>query len=95
MKITDELIGYVAELSRLSLSKEEAEQAKGDLSDILDYMEKLNGLNTEGVAELSHPFDHTNCFREDQVTNADQREAMLSNAPDRRESYFKIFRTVE
>lgn len=95
MKITDELINYVAELSRLSLSKEEAEKAKGDLSDILDYMEKLNGLNTEGVAELSHPFEDTNRFREDQVTNADQREAMLSNAPDRRESYFKVFRTVE
>ncbi len=49
MKITDELIGYIGDLSRLHLSEEEKERAKKDLSDILDYTEKLNELDTDGV----------------------------------------------
>ena len=95
MKITDELIDYVSELSRLSLSPEEKERAKGDLTDILDYMEKLNELDTAGVPEMSHPFEEVNCFREDEVTNGDRREDLLAGAPARRDDYFKVFRTVE
>ena len=53
MKITDELIGYIGDLSRLHLSEEEKERAKKDLSDILDYTEKLNELDTDGVPEMS------------------------------------------
>ncbi len=95
MKITDELIGYIGDLSRLHLSEEEKERAKKDLSDILDYTEKLNELDTDGVPEMSHPFDAVNCFREDVVTNGDDRENLLSNAPERKGSYFKVFKTVE
>lgn len=95
MKITDELIGYIGDLSRLHLSEEEKERAKKDLSDILDYTEKLNELDTDGVPEMSHPFHAVNCFREDVVTNGDDRENLLSNAPERKGSYFKVFKTVE
>lgn len=95
MKITDELIDYVSDLSRLTLAPEETERAKQDLTDILDYMEKLNEFNTEGLPELSQPFDQTNCFREDRITGEDNREALLAGAPDRKDSYFKVFRTVE
>ena len=95
MKSTDELIGYIGDLSRLHLSEEEKERAKKDLSDILDYTEKLNELDTDGVPEMSHPFDAVNCFREDVVTNGDDRENLLSNAPERKGSYFKVFKTVE
>ena len=95
MKITDELIGYMGDLSRLYLSEEEKERAKKDLSDILDYTEKLNELDTDGLPEMSHPFDAVNCFRQDVVTNGDDRENLLSNAPERKGSYFKVFKTVE
>lgn len=95
MKITDELIGYIEDLSRLYLSEEEKERAKKDLSDILDYTEKLNELDTDGLPEMSHPFDAVNCFRQDVVTNGDDRENLLSNAPERKGSYFKVFKTVE
>ena len=95
MKITDELIGYIGDLSRLYLSEEEKERSKKDLSDILDYTEKLNELDTDGLPEMSHPFDAVNCFRQDVVTNGDDRENLLSNAPERKGSYFKVFKTVE
>ena len=95
MKITDELIEYIGDLSRLELSDEEKEARKKDLTDILDYMDKLSELDTEGVAEMSHPFNEVNRFREDVVTNEDRREDMLANAPDKKGDFFKVFKTVE
>ena len=95
MNITDELIEYIGELSRLELSEEEKEGRKKDLTDILNYMDKLNELDTKGVDEMTHPFHDTNRFREDIVTNQDRREDMLRNAPDKKGDFFKVFKTVE
>lgn len=95
MKINEELIQYIGDLSRLDLSEEEKKQAQSDLSDILDYMEKLNELDTAGLPEMAHPFEAVNRFREDVVTNADDSENLLSNAPQRKNSWYKVFKTVE
>ncbi len=95
MKITDELIDYIGELSRLELSSEEKEGAKKDLTDILNYMDKLNELDTAGAKEMTHPFEEANRFRSEDSINGDQREAMLQNAPAVKGDYFKVFKTVE
>lgn len=95
MIITDSLIDYISDLSRLELEEEEKQRAKKDLTDILNYMDKLNELDTKGMSEMSHPFDNQNCFREDDVTNRDKREEMLMNAPDCKGDYFKVYKTVE
>ena len=95
MQITDELIEYVGDLSRLYLSDEEKAARKGDLSDVLNYVEKLNELNTDGAEEMSHPFTAVNRFREDVVTNSDDHENLLSNAPESKGAYYKVFKTVE
>ncbi len=95
MKITDELIDYIGELSRLELSAEEKEDAKKDLTDILNYMDKLGERDTTGMKEMTHPFDDANRFRTDEVINEDQRSTMLGNAPDAKGDYFKVFKTVE
>lgn len=95
MRITDELIAYIEELSRLELSSEEKERAKKDLTDILSYMDKLSELDTTGAKEMTHPFDAANRFREEDGINGDERGAMLKNAPDARDGYFKVFKTVE
>lgn len=95
MKITDELIDYIGELSRLELSAGERERAKKDLTDILNYMDKLNELETAGAKELTHPFDEANRFRSEDALNGDGRAATLQNAPDVKGDYFKVFKTVE
>jgi aspartyl-tRNA(Asn)/glutamyl-tRNA(Gln) amidotransferase subunit C len=95
MKIDDDLIEYLAELSRLELGAEERRSLAGDLTDILGYVEKLNELDTECAPELTHSFEAVNRFREDVVTNGDRREEMLANAPDRNGDYFRVFKTVE
>ncbi|MDR3305734.1 MAG: Asp-tRNA(Asn)/Glu-tRNA(Gln) amidotransferase subunit GatC [Clostridiales Family XIII bacterium] len=95
MKIDDKLIEYLAELSRLELAPEEKEARKKDLADILDYMERLNGIDTAGLPEMTHPFESGNRLREDRITNGDRRESLLENAPDRKGAYFRVPRTIE
>ena len=55
------------------------------MESMLDYIDKLNELDTEGVEPLSHVFPVHNVFREDEVTNGDDRENMLKNAPAEKE----------
>jgi aspartyl-tRNA(Asn)/glutamyl-tRNA(Gln) amidotransferase subunit C len=68
---------------------------KVEMTDILNYMDKLNELDTSEAKEMTHPFDEMNRFRNDEATNPDQREAMLQNAPSAKGDYFKVFKTVE
>jgi aspartyl-tRNA(Asn)/glutamyl-tRNA(Gln) amidotransferase subunit C len=95
VKIDDDLIEYLAELSRLELSAEEKGPLAGDLTDILGYVGKLNELDTDDVPEMTHPFEAVNRLRDDTVTNGDRRDEMLANAPDRKGDYFRVFKTVE
>jgi aspartyl-tRNA(Asn)/glutamyl-tRNA(Gln) amidotransferase subunit C len=95
LKIDNDLIEYLAELSRLELGEAERASLAGDLTDILGYVEKLNELDTEGAPEMTHPFEAVNRFRDDVVTNEDRREEILAGAPARKDDYFKVFKTVE
>lgn len=95
MTITDETVTYVAALAKLSLSKEAKEKAKEDLSDILGYIDTMNGLDTKGVEPMSHVLLLSNVFREDVVTNEEEREELLLNAPAKKEGAFLVPKTVE
>jgi|GEM_PF-225567 len=66
MDIDNGLIEYLADLSRLELAPDEKEARKHDLAEILNYMEKLNELDTTGLPEVTHPFGGGNRFREDE-----------------------------
>lgn len=90
MQITDETIEYVGILGKLELSDEEKEQAKKDLNDMLDYVGKLNELDTDGVEPMSHTFPVSNVMRDDVVTNGDDKENMLKNAPERNEDAYIV-----
>ncbi len=93
--ISDETIEYVGILAKLELSEEEKEQAKKDMGNMLDYIDKLNELDTEGVEPMSHVFPVENVFREDVVTNGDDREQMLANAPKKKEGTYMVPKTFD
>ena len=93
--ISDETIEYVGILAKLELSEEEKEQAKADMGKMLDYIDKLNELDTSGVEPMSHVFPVHNVFREDVVTNGDDRDNMLANAPEERDGQYQVPKTVE
>ena len=93
--ISDETIEYVGILAKIELSGEEKEQAKKDMGSMLDYIDKLGELDTEGVEPMSHVFPVKNVFREDVVTNGDMREEILKNAPGEKNGMFAVPRTFE
>ena len=93
--ISDETIEYVGILAKLELNEEEKEQAKKDMGAMLDYIDKLNELDTAGVEPMSHIYPVYNVFREDVVTNGDDRDNMLKNAPAEKDGTYKVPRTVE
>lgn len=88
--ISDETIEYVGILAKLELSEEEKEKAGRDMGSMLDYIDKLGELDTEGVEPMSHVFPLNNVFREDVVTNGDMREEILKNAPDEKDGMFVV-----
>lgn len=93
--ISDETIEYVGILAKLELSDEEKEQAKKDMGRMLDYIDKLNELDTEGIEPMSHVFPVDNVFREDVVTNGDDREQMLANAPQKKDGTYMVPKTFD
>ena len=88
--ISDETIEYVGILAKLELSEEEKEKAKKDMGSMLDYIDKLNELDTTGVEPMSHVFPVQNVFREDVVVNGDDRENILKNAPEEKDGSFVV-----
>ena len=92
--ISDETIEYVGLLAKLELNEEEKERAKRDMGEMLDYIDKLNELDTEGVEPMSHIFPVNNVFREDVVTNGDGSGDTLRNAPEQKDGGFKVPKTI-
>ena len=92
-KISDETIEYVGILAKLELSDKEKEQAKKDMETMLDYIDTLNELDTEGIEPMSHVFPVNNVFREDVVTNGDDRDNITANAPLKKDGAFMVPKT--
>lgn len=92
--ISDETIEYVGILAKLELSDEEKENAKKDMGEMLDYIDKLGELDTSNVEPMSHAFAVTNVFREDVVTNGDGQEETLANAPSMKDEGFEVPKTI-
>lgn len=92
--ISDETIDYVGILAKLELNDEEKEKAKKDMEEMLDYIDKLNGLDTSDVEPMSHVFPVNNVFREDVVTNGDGTKQTLANAPEKKDDSFVVPKTI-
>jgi aspartyl-tRNA(Asn)/glutamyl-tRNA(Gln) amidotransferase subunit C len=95
-KKTDiEQVRQVAKLSRLDLSEDEIAQFSGQLSAILEYIEKLNQLDTSKVEPLAHCLPINNCLREDVVKQSLGTEKTLANAPQSDGQFFIVPKILE
>ena len=92
--IDDAVMENVEILAKLALTEEEREKAKEKMQEMLDYVDKLNELDTEGIEPLAHTFSVGNVFREDVVTNGDGREESLANAPRKKDGQYVVPKTV-
>jgi aspartyl-tRNA(Asn)/glutamyl-tRNA(Gln) amidotransferase subunit C len=95
MKLTRESVQRVAMLARLRLTADEESEFTRQLDDILAYMDKLNELDTANVELFNHAIDNLSALRDDKVTNRPNTDALLANAPDRDETFFKVPKIIE
>ncbi len=95
MKISKEEIDHIAILARLSLSEEEKELFGSQLSSILDYMEKLNELDTKDIEPTSHVISLSNVMRDDKPRDSIPREDALMNAPSHTDKFYRVPKIIE
>ncbi|MEK7614794.1 MAG: Asp-tRNA(Asn)/Glu-tRNA(Gln) amidotransferase subunit GatC [Patescibacteria group bacterium] len=92
MALSLEEVQKIAKLSRLSLTEEETETYKEQLGSILEYVQKLQEVNTDTVPELQNALDITNVFREDVVEACDPtvRQNALNNFSNRKDDLLEV-----
>ncbi len=95
MKISKEDVIKVAELARLEFKEEETQLFTEQLGNILEYIEKLNELDTENVEPTSHVLDISTPLRDDKVVKWLSIEEVLQNAPESEDDFFVVPQVIE
>ena len=90
MNIDKETIRKIAHLARLEFKDEDEEVLLKDFNKILDWMDKLNEVNTDDVEPLIHMSEEINVMREDVADNTLKHEEALLNAPKKDSDYFRV-----
>ena len=88
--IDREQVLHVARLARLRLSEEEVQTMTGELSKVLDHIEKISELDLDGVEPTSHVVELENVLREDVPRPSLPREKALEQAPDTDGTGFRV-----
>lgn len=94
MSVSKKDVEHIAQLARLKIDQSELEKYTKDLNQILNYVEKLNELDTENIEPLSYPVEKSNVFREDKMKESISTKEALKNAPDKDEQYFKVPKVI-
>jgi len=90
MKITKEDVVHVANLARLELSEDAIEKFAGQIGEILDHVDSLKRVDTQGVSATSHAISLTNAFRDDDMAEPEDRDRCMANAPESEEGSFVV-----
>lgn len=95
MALSREDVRHVAELARLDFSEDEEARMAEEMSQILDYVDKLDELDTSGVPPMSHVLDVTNVFRDDAIEERIDQEQALEPAPEADGEHFLVPQVIE
>ena len=85
-----EQVRKVANLARLQLTDAEEQQFTGQLSNILEYVQQLDELDTEDVPPTTRAIEVSNITRQDKLQKFEAREDILDSAPEREDDFFKV-----
>jgi len=95
MKIPPEEVKYLTGLAKINLSENEIVEYSDKLSVILEYMNKLNELDTSNVQPMTHPVEMSDVFREDVENKSLTQEDALRNAPLHDGQYFLVPKVIK
>ncbi len=88
--LTKEEVVKIASLARIELSDAEIEKFQKDLSSVLDYVEALKEVDTDGLDIVSSVTGLENVMREDKAILIEDQQDILANAPERKDNYYKV-----
>ena len=95
MSIDKDKIKHTAKLARISFDEKQIDSLSKDLSNIFNFIEKLNKINTENIKPLTSILDHTLRAREAKVTDGGIRDKILENSPSKNEEFFIVPKVIE
>ncbi len=95
MSLDKKTVKNIADLARIKVADEDQEHLAGELSAILDWVEQLNGVDTDGVEPLASVVDVTLPLRTDVVSDGDCRDKVLVNGPETEDGYYAVPKVVE
>ena len=95
MSIDKDKIKHTAKLARISLDDSKIDSLSKDLSNIFNFIEKLNKINTENIKPLTSILDHSLRTREDKVTDGGIRDKILENSPNKNEEFFIVPKVID
>lgn len=95
MAIDDKTVEYVAHLARIELQPKELEKLSRQLHDILDFIDKLNQADIQGVLPTSHILPLNNVFRQDVMGGSLSSEKALENAPCKQDNFYVVPKVIE
>lgn len=95
MALTPDKISSLAHLARLGIEPDSLAPLADDLSNVLDLVEQLQAIDTDGVEPMAHPASASLWLREDEVTELDQRATLQAPAPSTQDGYFLVPRVIE
>ncbi|HMO62886.1 MAG TPA: Asp-tRNA(Asn)/Glu-tRNA(Gln) amidotransferase subunit GatC [Ferruginibacter sp.] len=94
MEVNDTLVDKLAHLSRLEFNAAEKDAIKNDLQRMIQFVEKLNELDTTGIKPLLHMSENVNVLREDEVQGSIVTAEGLKNAPLHDGTFFKVPKVI-
>jgi aspartyl-tRNA(Asn)/glutamyl-tRNA(Gln) amidotransferase subunit C len=95
VSLDEATVARIARLARIAVPEAELEPLAVELSHILEWIEQLNEVDTEGVAPMTSVTAMKLAWREDRVTDGGRPEDILANAPERQDGYFVVPKVVE
>ena len=95
MSIDKDTVKHIAKLARISLDEKKINSLSKDLSSIMEFIEKLNELNTEKIVPLTSIIDASLRSRKDEVTDGKIRDQILKNSPEKNEEFFVVPKVIE
>lgn len=95
MSLDKDTVAKIARLSRINVTEEEKERLAGELNQILEWVEQLGEVQTDGVEPMTSVVAQNLRMREDAVTEGDCRDDVLKNAPESAEGFYVVPKVVE
>ena len=95
MSVSIDQVRHIAGLARIAMSDEELARLEPELNNILSWIEQLSEVDTDGIEPLATVIDQKMRLREDAVTEGDQRDDVLANAPKAEHGFFAVPKVIE